>query len=454
MISEQRRTELIGSATLSLALLLPALINGFPFIYPDSEAYLAPKFPPTHTPFYGVAIFPFHVHIFPWGVVLMQSAMTAWLIHVLLRRMSIDLTLPQNVFMAASLTLFSSLPWCVGFVMPDLFSGLLIIVLLCLAYPSGNLSETCVLIALGAAFISFHLSNVMLALAIMVACACLKLLPVTRSFAPWDSKLRLRPLLLCQLIAVAGIVGATYLKYHRVGLPPAGNNFPLARLLADGTAKKYLTQTCRKTEYYLCPYLASIPDESERILWDPTSPLNNGPQLDEMAKQNSAIIRGTLASYPFEVMSDTIAYSAQQLVHFNTASELQRQDIDWRLIITNLKKMFPAWAEQFPVAVVSQAQFPEGIIGNLLSAGFLGSLILVASYVALGVRLGQLNARLITFATVVSCALCTNAVITGGLSNVRDRYQARVAWLVVLAGVMALFEAQRLLARRYGGGRL
>jgi hypothetical protein len=42
-------------------------------------------------------------------------------------------------------------------------------------------------------------------------------------------------------------------------------------------------------------------------------------------------------------------------------------------------------------------------------------------------------------ATIIIVAVIGNAAVTGALSNVEDRYQSRVIWLVpLLAGVLAL----------------
>jgi hypothetical protein len=49
----------------AISLLVPALINGFPFVFPDSEDYLVFT-PHLHrSPFYELFIFFFHLNHFP-----------------------------------------------------------------------------------------------------------------------------------------------------------------------------------------------------------------------------------------------------------------------------------------------------------------------------------------------------------------------------------------------------
>jgi hypothetical protein len=53
----------------------------------------------------------------------------------------------------------------------------------------------------------------------------------------------------------------------------------------------------------------------------------------------------------------------------------------------------------------------------------------------------------VAFCALILAALIGNAMVTGGLSGVHDRYQTRVAWLIVLAasiGATTCFNRMRL----------
>ena len=66
----------------------------------------------------------------------------------------------------------------------------------------------------------------------------------------------------------------------------------------------------------------------------------------------------------------------------------------------------------------------------------------LASLVAIGTGLvfvRHWSGRMTGLTTIIVMAVTTNAAVTGILSNVEDRYQARVIWLVpLLAGVLVL----------------
>src|ERR1035437_5173161 len=90
-----------GGAVLLGALLLswPAILNGFPLIYPDSMTYLADghvvaralflhqlsEYYGVRSFFYSLGILPFHWNISPWPIVALQSLLIAWIIWLLVR---------------------------------------------------------------------------------------------------------------------------------------------------------------------------------------------------------------------------------------------------------------------------------------------------------------------------------------------------------------------------------
>jgi hypothetical protein len=66
-------------------LLVPALINGFPFVFPDSEDYLVFTPMPYRSPYYGLFIFFCHLNHFTWAPILVQAVIASHLIWVFVR---------------------------------------------------------------------------------------------------------------------------------------------------------------------------------------------------------------------------------------------------------------------------------------------------------------------------------------------------------------------------------
>src|SRR3954453_11713538 len=79
----------IAAALLALmVLLLPALVNGFPFVFADTGGYLARPFERTlalsRSAFYG-AFLATGIPLDFWPNVFIQAALTAWLTQIALR---------------------------------------------------------------------------------------------------------------------------------------------------------------------------------------------------------------------------------------------------------------------------------------------------------------------------------------------------------------------------------
>jgi len=123
-----------------LALLLPALLNGFPLVFADTGGYIARPFERTlalRSALYGTfvaATIPFYF----WPVIVGQAGLTTWLFAITLRVH--DLKGPVLLGSCVGiLAVFTSLPWYVGQLMPDIFVPLAVLALHLLAFGSGKL---------------------------------------------------------------------------------------------------------------------------------------------------------------------------------------------------------------------------------------------------------------------------------------------------------------------------
>ena len=118
-----------------------ALFNSSPLVFSDSIAYttaaLKGEVPGLFSVFYSYLIVPLHGGISLWPVVFAQAAMMAHLIHLVIRCSS-DAVPSKSVtlFAIALLCLFSSLPWVIGQVMPDVFTSVLVLGIYLLAFCS------------------------------------------------------------------------------------------------------------------------------------------------------------------------------------------------------------------------------------------------------------------------------------------------------------------------------
>jgi hypothetical protein len=104
--------------------LLPAAINGFPFVYSDTGVYLGMSGirhfsgrPASYAIFNRLV----DLRLSPWPSAILQSLVTSWTIWRFASSL-FHVTGPLRLLsLAVALTFGTSLPWFVGWIMPDIF---------------------------------------------------------------------------------------------------------------------------------------------------------------------------------------------------------------------------------------------------------------------------------------------------------------------------------------------
>ena len=250
----------------AISLLVPALINGFPFVFPDSQDYLV--FTPhlNRSPFYGLFIFFVHLNHFIWAPVLVQAIIASHLIWMLTRVHSAQPSYRWFALTVAVLCLFSSLPFFAGFIMADFFTAVMILCVYLVGFHLLELSRlergyvvllTCVAIA---AHVS-HLSLFLVLVGIVGAlCLAFRLPPRLTLFRVG--------LLLVPAILVALAIILNNLVIHRFSACfPSGQSFLLANMIEYGPARLYLEKACPTAGYKICTISDHLPRTAFELLF-------------------------------------------------------------------------------------------------------------------------------------------------------------------------------------------
>ena len=234
--------------------MIPALVNGFPFVFPDSIDYLI--FTPHlyRSPFYGLFIFFFHLNRFIWGPILVQALIASHLLWVLVRIYAGGPSMRWFALVVLTLGLFSSVPFFVGFIMPDFFTAAMILgfYLLGFQWPALSPRERAYFLLLACVAISVHISHLpqALALAILVVVVHLVLGISLRS-----SLRQAAPLVVPLVLATCATLLNNVLIHRVFALFPAGQTFVLANMIDQGPARRYLREACPAAGFKLCGVL-------------------------------------------------------------------------------------------------------------------------------------------------------------------------------------------------------
>ena len=173
-------------------LLWVAVFNGYPVFYPDSGQYLWVSFdlqPPIYrTIGYSIFIRLVGFGASPWLVVVAQSVIAIFILHS-----AFDFIVRQNgpsergglVFlgMMVFLALGTTLPWFVGQIMPDVFTGLCLLSLFLLLYDSKiSLERTVLLSAVLCISIGTHITHLLTVILLLLAIFVLRTFGAFREF--------------------------------------------------------------------------------------------------------------------------------------------------------------------------------------------------------------------------------------------------------------------------------
>jgi hypothetical protein len=135
---------LTASAAMMLALMLPALWNGFPLIFPDTGGYLMRPMQGTlgmgRSAFYGLFLDGGIAWSF-WPNAVAQCALIVWLIVLTLRAHGLGGRPWLALGIAAMLTVGTSLPWFAGQLMPDILFPAAVLALHLLAFRAEQLTR-------------------------------------------------------------------------------------------------------------------------------------------------------------------------------------------------------------------------------------------------------------------------------------------------------------------------
>lgn len=442
----------------ALLLLWPALLNGYPLLYPDSISYLGDGRPLArilllHAPrsytamrseFYSLGILPFHWNGSAWPIVALQALLTAYILWLTVRSLTARRTVVAFFTLIALLSLTTSLAWYASFVMPDILGPLVYLAIYLLVFANETLStpEKLAVAAIAAWGMAAHSTHLMLAAGLCVLLTSLLLLrfpPLRpRSRQSWIGvSTRARPIAAFAALILLTAAAQTALHGYLYGEATLfGNRMPytLARVVADGPGRWYLQAHCATQRWAICSRVADLPDNDDDFLWtdggiwDGASPEMQRQMLD----QEWALVLATIRAYPGAQLRVSLANFGTQLTQFGlwdfTPNPWMAGEID---------KVLPGALPRYLRSREAQSRLPNAFFTDVQVCAVIASTL--AIFVCVPLLWRRRRWRVLGLTTVLVPVVLANAFLTAVLSEVDTRYQARVIWLIpLLAGLMAL----------------
>ena len=428
---------LVASIAMVLALLAPALWNGFPLIFPDTGGYVERPLLGTldigRSALFGLYLAAGIPTAF-WANAIAQSALTVWLIVLSLRALSLGGRPWLALGIVATLAIGTSLPWFAGQLMPDILFPAATLALYLLAFRTAQLAvwERATLVAVIAFAIPSHMA---------AAGMCVALIAVLWLFARLAPKALPKPKLSLAAAAVAAGVALCPLSNFAIAgnfvFTPGGSSFLFGRLIEDGTVARYLDERCPDAAVRLCDHKAKLPDEADDWLWG-DSPFYTLGGWSGYAAEERAIIVDTLKRYPLLHATTAVTAAVKQFFAFQTEISINDNGPTIETLTAQTPQLVPLLmrarqqTDHFNVAPLNFLHVP---LAGLSIAGL--ALALLAR------RRLKVAPELAALCLTILFALAANSAICGIFSHPVDRYQSRLVPLAPFA--MALLIARRRL---------
>ena len=173
-----------------------------------------------------------------WAIVLVQAALTVWVLAVTIKTFQPTRRLLPIV---AFLTLFSTLPWTASMFMPDIFTALTVLALACLAISWDDLSRRLriALLIMLCASTTMHFTNIPIAIALVVAAAFMQW-PVKR-WARWGA------ISGAVALAMAALLFVSVVGFGKWTIAPQNPPFLLARKSKTARQSSIFAKSVRRS---------------------------------------------------------------------------------------------------------------------------------------------------------------------------------------------------------------
>jgi hypothetical protein len=433
----RRALDIAVALAAMLLLLRPALWNGFPLLQYDSGGYFARWYEGTleesRSTVYGLFAVALARPNF-WPLIVVQAALTVWVVALVLRVHGIGRPLVLLVTIAA-LSVATTLPWLADIVLTDIFFGLAVLALHLLVLRNDALArwERVVLFVLIGFSAATH--NATLAVLLALLAAGLVVALFDRRLVPLAGLARGTAAL---LLGAVMLLGANYLVAKRVAWTPGGIGLTFGRMLQDGIVKRYLDEHCPDPRLRLCQHRDELPGDADVFFWG-SELFNRLGRFDGLNDEMRLIALESVRDYPALQLKTAVTAFATQLVKVATGYGVNNEIWHTHGMIENF---VPAAYADMKAARQQQdgldAVFPA--LNRVHVPLAYASMLALLAVMALGFARRR-YAALAQLAVTVALALFANAAVLGILSGPHDRYGARLVWLATLVVLLAPWRA-------------
>jgi hypothetical protein len=459
--SDLAAADLTAVILAALILAVPSIWNGFPFLYWDSFDYIKMPFdgivPVFRSGSYTIVTSIGMIFGTLWSIIAAQTLLLAYLLHE-----AVATFVPRHacvIFLALVLavSLLTSLPWYASQIMPDAFTGLLVLGLAALAFATNGWSprrRAALVAGLGIA-VAVHSTHIALSLGLLLVFGAMWGVSQTRRFGWLEVRLAAPAAVI--VVALVLAVSANWALTGRTFLMQPIGTLTFARMVQDGSAKHYLDKVCpEQPTLRMCKIRDRLPPTANLFLWMPGPFYEVGGWSPEVEAEAKEIVLDSLWRFPIEHAVNALKLTWQQfwavragegLINLDTihpGDSVERNPFMPRALAMTYPAELPAYQKSrqrgsIDLTILNAIQVPIAFAG----------VVSIAVLTVLGFH--YRDRVMASVGLTVLLALLGNAFICGALSNPADRYQGRIVWIALAVSILFAFNWTAYRAKRNVG---
>ena len=406
---------------------LVALYNGFALTEGDTGAYIDnamnQSFNTDRPPFYGMFIGLSSLRTTFWYTLFAQALIVTFLLIRLIK-----LILGKNpdfrlaLVIILTITSFTCVSWVVGELMPDIFSGILLLaIILYLTDTSAGMALKVVFIVI--IFVATIIHNSHLWIMVLFT-----LFVVGYALIRKNKTILRHGLVLFTIPVAFWFLMCTMNSNHNNGFifSKSGHVFLMARLAQMGILKEYLNENCEKKQFKLCAYKDKLPVYTWDYMWGDYSPPSKMGGWDSAKAEDDYIIQDILTSpsHLIKFLQKSFTGAVKQLTKVGVA------DNNYQSSVLNSAPYWhiSAYISNETGEYVSSIQNTKGIDGSLSNLVYYFFFFVTSIWILFSSTTLTDQHKLIY--VLVFAFFIINAGITSTLSTVHCRFMNRVFWIL------------------------
>lgn len=416
--------------------LWPAIYNHYVLVFTDSELYINCgnefSFTEDRSFVYGWFVGITSLRISLWFTIIAQAILFNLTCYAFVKQNLKQYTDNMYVVLISLLSLFTALAWDVCYIMPDVFSAISILLLAIIFQHKRPFTKSWL------AWLAFYLLSLQMHFSFMLFhCLAMCILLVFRLISFGFIKSISTTATIVLFIGVIGNIGLFSLEKKALGadgFSKVSHIFLMGKLVENGVLKSYLDAECTHKNYEICKYKDSlaIDNYSGNFLFHPSSAFQKTGAWSSPHNEYKTIIHDILFTPKY-------AWLYVKSIFIDATKSFSRNEIGSSIYAFPEGGWGPynAIAKYYPNEMKhynSSLQNKNAI--NLPFKGMSKVYVLLLFVAALG--LIYFIRKYVTIIILLGVAIISNAIITGGLVGLEDRYSTRQNYLIILLFLVIL----------------